>query len=75
MAATEVTAQMVASVTTVQVAPGDRVEAGGTLLTVESMKMEIPVQAPAAGTVSGVHVAAGDLVQEGDVLVTLDDAP
>ena len=42
------------------------------LLLLESMKMEIPVLADAAGTVSAVTVAAGDVVQEGDPLVVLD---
>ena len=37
----------------------------------ESMKMEIPVIAEAAGTVTAVKVAAGDVVQEGDPLVEL----
>jgi biotin carboxyl carrier protein len=35
------------------------------------MKMEIPVQSPAAGAVQAVHVGAGDTVQENDLLVTL----
>jgi acetyl-CoA carboxylase biotin carboxyl carrier protein len=74
MARTPVTAQMVASVAAVQVSAGEPVEAGATLLLVESMKMEIPVTAPSAGVVAQVHVAAGDLVQEGDLLVTIDDA-
>ena len=38
----------------------------------ESMKMEIPVTAPAAGTVAEVRVAPDDNVQEGDVVVVLD---
>jgi acetyl-CoA carboxylase biotin carboxyl carrier protein len=68
----QVTAQMVASVAAVPVAVGADVAAGDALVLVESMKMEIPVPAPVAGTVTGVHVAPGDLVQEGDLLVTLD---
>ncbi|MBA2529416.1 MAG: biotin/lipoyl-binding carrier protein [Euzebyales bacterium] len=63
---------MVASVAAVRVGPGRRVARGDTLLLVESMKMEIPVLAPAAGTVVEVRVAAADIVQEGDVLVLLD---
>ena len=37
----------------------------------ESMKMEIPVFAEAAGMVAAVKVGRGDVVQEGDVLVEL----
>lgn len=47
---------------------GDAVAAGDAVLIVESMKMEIPVDAPAAGTVAALHVAEGDSVAEGQVL-------
>ena len=48
--ATEVRAEMVANVGTIVVAPGDVVADGDTLVILESMKMEIPVLAEAAGT-------------------------
>jgi acetyl-CoA carboxylase biotin carboxyl carrier protein len=47
---------------------GDVVAAGDTVLIVESMKMEIPIDAPAAGTLQALHVAEGDSVSEGQVL-------
>jgi biotin carboxyl carrier protein len=50
---------------------GDRVAAGDPILVLESMKMEIPVEAPRPGTVQEVRVAEGDTVQEGDVVATL----
>ncbi len=71
----EVTAQIVASVAAVVVAPGERVAQGATLLVVESMKMEIPVVAPLGATVAAVCVAVDDVVAEGDVLVVLDPGP
>jgi len=52
--------------------PGDRVNSGEAVLVVESMKMEIPLDAPAAATVLEVLVAEGDLVKEGQVLVVLE---
>ena len=67
----EVVAEMVANVMTVSVAEGDGVEAGDTVVVLESMKMEIPVIAEIAGTVRAVKVAPADVVQEGDVLVEL----
>jgi len=67
-----IVAEMVANVMRVAVAPGDRVEAGDTLVLLESMKMEIPVLTEVAGVVSAVRVGAGDVVQEGDILVTVD---
>ena len=62
---------MVASVFKVLVEAGAPVVAGEALVILESMKMEIPVLADAAGTVSEVCVTEGDVVHEGDVLVVL----
>ena len=49
---------------------GARVTAGGELIVLESMKMEIPILAPQDGTVS-VAVREGQFVQEGALLVEL----
>jgi acetyl-CoA carboxylase biotin carboxyl carrier protein len=68
---TEIVAEMVANVLTLAVAPGERVEAGDTVVLLESMKMEIPVLVEAPGTVRAIKVAPGDVVQEGDVLVEI----
>jgi acetyl-CoA carboxylase biotin carboxyl carrier protein len=67
----QILAEMVASVLTVAVAPGDEVDVGDTVVLLESMKMEIPVLAERPGTVHEVKVVAGDVIQEGDVLVVL----
>ena len=40
---------------------------GDELVILESMKMEIPVEAPFAGTITAVHVAPDDQVTEGDL--------
>lgn len=60
------------SVWKVEVEPGQSVQAGQTLLIVESMKMEIPVDAPAAGVLRELRVAPGESVQDGQWLATLD---
>jgi biotin carboxyl carrier protein len=62
---------MVANVLSVEVAVGDTVAAGDSVLLLESMKMEIPVIAETGGVVREVKVSAGDVVQEGDLLVEL----
>ena len=67
----QILAEMVANVLTVDVAPGDSVSVGDTVVLLESMKMEIPVISEHAGTVSGVYVTTGDVVQEGDVLLAI----
>ncbi len=64
----ELRAEMAANVWRVVVAVGDAVAEGDTLLILESMKMEIPVVAEAAGTVRGLPAAEGTVVQEGDLL-------
>jgi len=68
----EIVSELVANVLTIEVAEGDRVEAGDTVVLLESMKMEIPMLAERAGTVSAIKVTVGDVVQDGDVLVVLD---
>jgi acetyl-CoA carboxylase biotin carboxyl carrier protein len=69
--ASEIRAEMVANVLSVDVAVGDAVAAGDTVLLLESMKMEIPVIAEVGGVVRTVKVDAGDVVQEGDLLLEL----
>lgn len=68
----QITADIAASVVRVDVAVGDRVTADQRLLTLESMKMEIPIVAGAAGRVLTIGVEAGDTVLEGDLLVMLE---
>ena len=67
----EVFAEMVANVWKVVVAQGDHVDEGDTLVILESMKMEIPVESPMAGTVTELRVLEGGVVQEGDVIAVV----
>lgn len=62
------------SVIEVMVQPGDRVTGGDEVVVIESMKMEIPIIAPVAGTVSEVHVAIGNSIQEDEIIVTIADS-
>lgn len=50
---------------------GDAVAAGEVVVVLESMKMEMPIEAASAGTVREVKVAEGQAVAEGDVLVVI----
>jgi len=45
------------------------------LMVLESMKMEIPVQAPVAGQVVKLNTAEGEAVTEGDSLLTISESP
>ena len=67
-----VDAQVTGRVVRVEKQVGDRVDAEETLMVLESMKMEIPVEAPSAGRVSEIYVGEGDSVEEGDSLAVLD---
>ena len=68
----EVLAEMVANVWKVLVSKGDEVNEGDTLVILESMKMEIPVEATAGGTVAEMNVSEGGVVQEGDVIAVIE---
>lgn len=52
-------------------AVGDTVSEGDLVAVIESMKLEIPVEADVAGTVSAMHATVGSAVAEGDALVTV----
>lgn len=69
--AQQITAAIAASVVRIDVAVGDEVAPEQQLLTLESMKMEIPIVADVAGRVLDIGVAVGDTVLEGDLLVML----
>jgi len=66
------TAPMPARVLTVAVEVGQRVAKGDVLVTLEAMKMELPVRAPRDGTVKGVSCQTGRMVNAGDRLVELE---
>ena len=67
----EVKAEIAANVWQVVVEVGATVAEGDELIILESMKMEIPVVAPCAGTVAELRVKPEDQVQEGDVLAVI----
>jgi pyruvate carboxylase len=60
-----------AGVVTVGVSVGDKVKAGQTIATIEAMKMEAPITAPADATVERVAVSPTAQVEGGDLLVVL----
>ena len=67
----DVPSPLAGKVVSIDVQPGQPVEAGAQLLTLEAMKMNTYVFAPAAGTVKEILVAAGDAVNEGQALVRM----
>lgn len=72
--AIDVCAHITGTVWKVEVEVGDRVESEQVLVILESMKMEMPVEAPEAGSVSAILVKPGAAVEEGQVLLQLEPA-
>jgi acetyl-CoA/propionyl-CoA carboxylase biotin carboxyl carrier protein len=64
----ELRAPMPGSVLLVPVQVGDEVEAGQTVVVLESMKMELALTAPADGTVADLGVAVGDKVARDQIV-------
>ncbi|WP_269540556.1 biotin/lipoyl-containing protein [Cerasicoccus fimbriatus] len=71
-AAGDVPSPLSAVVVSVDVKVGQQVNEGEKLITLEAMKMNTIVNAPAAGTVKAIHVAAGDAVEEGQGLISVE---
>lgn len=68
----EIKAAMAGTVFKIMVKEGQDVLKGQTVVVLESMKMEIPVDSPSAGNVATLKVAEGDFVNEEDVLIVLE---
>ena len=68
----DVPAHITGTVWKIEVAPGDDVDEGDTVVILESMKMEMPVEAEDPGKVTEIRVEEGQSVQEGEVLVVLE---
>jgi acetyl-CoA carboxylase biotin carboxyl carrier protein len=68
----DVCAHITGTVWKIQARVGERVSEGQVLVILESMKMEMPLEAPEAGTVSEVLVKEGQSVDEGDPMLRLE---
>jgi acetyl-CoA carboxylase biotin carboxyl carrier protein len=69
--ATQVHAHITGTVWKIEVKEGEDVAEGQVCVILESMKMEMPVEAPAIGKVEKISCAEGQAVDEGDVLLTI----
>jgi acetyl-CoA carboxylase biotin carboxyl carrier protein len=68
-----VEAHITGTVWKIEVSVGDNVDEGDTVVILESMKMEMPVEAEDAGTVKEILCEEGQAVNEGDPLVVLEE--
>ena len=69
-----VNAHITGTVWKIEVKVGDSVSEGQTVVILESMKMEMPVESAEAGKVSSVLVKEGDAVEEGAPLIEIAPA-
>jgi acetyl-CoA carboxylase biotin carboxyl carrier protein len=65
-------AHITGTVWKIEVKVGDQVDEGDTVVILESMKMEMPVEAEDPGKVAEIRCEEGQSVSEGDVLVVLE---
>ena len=72
MSRVEIESEVTGSVWKVEVSVGDHVETEDVLLILESMKMEIPVEATCAGTIAELLVKEKDAVQEDQVVAIIE---
>ena len=72
MARTNVVSDIAGKVWKIEAAAGTKVAQDDAVLILESMKMEIPVNAPRAGTVIEIYFTEGEVVGEGDVVAVIE---
>ncbi len=69
---TDIEAHITGTVWKIEVEVGDTVEEGDAVVILESMKMEMPVEAEDPGVVTEILCSEGQSVSEGDTLVVLE---
>ena len=74
MANLEVESEVTGNVWKVVMEEGASVSAGDVIMILESMKMEIPIEAPAAGKLVEICVAPEEQVEEDQVVAVIDAA-
>ncbi len=67
-----VTVPMQGTIVKINVAEGQKVEAGDTVVILEAMKMENAVNAERSGVVKKIHVVTGESVGAGDAVVEIE---
>ncbi|MBI2216814.1 MAG: biotin/lipoyl-binding carrier protein [Candidatus Rokubacteria bacterium] len=70
--AEEIKAHITGVVFQIAAKTGDAIAVGDPVIVLESMKMEIPVEAPRAGTVTEIRVEEGQTVQEGETVAVIE---
>lgn len=69
----DIKAHITGTVWKIEAAVGDVLDEDDVVMILESMKMEMPIEAPADGKILTITVAEGEPVQEGQVVATLEE--
>jgi len=72
MAKIEITSEVTGNVWKIQARVGDVLAEEGVIMILESMKMEIPIEAPVAGKLVELFVAEEDSVDEDQVVAVIE---
>ncbi len=67
-----VEAQIAGSVWKIEKSVGEEVATDDVIMIVESMKMEIPIEAPCDGRISEIRVQEGDSIEEGSIVALIE---
>ncbi len=70
---TEIKAHITGTIWKIPVKDGEEVEEGDTLVILESMKMEMPIEADDDGKVIEIRAKEGQAVNEGDVILVIEE--
>jgi acetyl-CoA carboxylase biotin carboxyl carrier protein len=71
--ATEVYAPMAGKVVNLMVEPGSKVEEDEPILTLEAMKMEMPIVSPVNGVLKAFRIKVGDQVESDTLLAIIEE--
>ena len=69
----DIKAHITGTVWKIEAEVGDEIEEEDIVMILESMKMEMPIEAPADGTITEICVAEGAAVQEGQVVARMEE--
>lgn len=69
----DIKAHITGTVWKIEAQVGDEVEEDDVIMILESMKMEMPIEAPADGTITEIKVKEGEAVSEGQVVAVMEE--
>jgi acetyl-CoA carboxylase biotin carboxyl carrier protein len=72
MSSLNITSEIAGQVWKIQAAVGQRVATGESVMIIEAMKMEIPIDAPRAGVIMELTVHEGETIKEGQIVARLE---